>query len=227
MAVHHDTLADGEGAVAPQGVVDLLHREVTLGLRVAVEGVVTIQTLLVGVMEEDGAAGVLVVGFLTGFRTVGIACAARCTALLAFPNRGTAAVVAVGGVLAGFQTRAAVGVRDVSARAAERALVADVGVVHDAPEVLFTLDQIPVRVVDVEAVGIPRTTVEAPCAFRPVVGEVVVAVVVIVVLAEAESDGLQVVDAGDGLCLVLRLFERGQEHGREDRDDGDHDEQFN
>ena len=126
VAVHHDTLADGEGAVAPQGVVNLFSGETALDLRIAVEGVVAVEALLVRIMEEDGAAGVLVVGFLTGFRTVGVAFAAGGAAALVLPDLGGTAVVAVGGVLAGFQTRAAVGVRDVGGGAAEGPLVADV-----------------------------------------------------------------------------------------------------
>ena len=61
MAVHHDALADGEGAVAPQGVVNLFGGEAALDLRVAVEGVIAVEALLVSVVEEDGAAGVDVV----------------------------------------------------------------------------------------------------------------------------------------------------------------------
>ena len=86
MAVHHDALADGEGAVAPDAVVDLLHGVVALGLRVAVEGVVAVQALLVCVVEEDGAAGVEVVGLVAGFRAICITRAAGGAAGLAFPD---------------------------------------------------------------------------------------------------------------------------------------------
>ena len=155
MAVHHDAITGGEGAVAPDAVVDLLHGVVALDLRVAGEAVIAVEALLVGVVEEDGAAGVDVVGLVAGFRAVGVAGAAGGAAGLAFPDLVTSAVVAVGGVFDGLGSRAAVGVRDVRAGAAERPLVTDVGVVHNAPEVRVALDQVPVRVVDIEAVAVP------------------------------------------------------------------------
>ena len=231
MAVHHDALADGEGAVAPEGVVaGLLREDGTVNLLllgVAVEGVVAVQALLEGVVAEHGVAGALVFDFVAGLGAVGVALAAGLAAGLALPDLGAAAVVAVGGRLGGLLLGAAVGVHFLAGGAAEGALFADVRVVHDAPEMLFTEQQAEIRLVDVEAVVVPRAGVEAPGALRPVVGEVVVAGVVVVVLAHGEADGLQVVDAGDGAGLVLGLLEGREEHGREDCDDRDHDEQFN
>ena len=44
--------------------------------------------------------------------------------------------------------------------------------------------------------------------------------------AEGEADLLEVVDAVDALRLALGGGERREQHGREDGDDGDHDEQL-
>ena len=44
---------------------------------------------------------------------------------------------------------------------------------------------------------------------------------------EAEHHLLEIVGAGDSTGLLARLGERRQQHGSQDRDDGDYDEQFN
>ena len=53
------------------------------------------------------------------------------------------------------------------------------------------------------------------------------AAVVAHVQGEACADLLQVVRAADGLCLQTRLGERGEQHGGQNRDDGDDDQQLN
>ena len=50
--------------------------------------------------------------------------------------------------------------------------------------------------------------------------------VIITVDGIGENDLLEVGEAGDGLCLGTGLRKGGQQHGGQDRDDGDDDEEF-
>ena len=51
--------------------------------------------------------------------------------------------------------------------------------------------------------------------------------VVVAVYGAGEDDLLEVGEAGDALCLIAGFREGGQQHGGENRDDGDDDEEFN
>ena len=77
----------------------------------------------------------------------------------------------------------------------------------------FIDDQDVVALLAIAFVGFPVT--------NPVMS------VVVAVDGVGEDNLFEVGKAGDGLCLVAGLRQSGQQHGGEDRDDGDDDEEFN
>ena len=76
----------------------------------------------------------------------------------------------------------------------------------------FVDDQDVVALLAIAFVGFPVT--------NPVMG------VVVAVDGVGEDNLFEVGKAGDGLCLVAGLRQSGQQHGGENRDDGDDDEEF-
>ena len=197
VSVHPGGVAEGVGGVSP---VLILLVGLAVHLGEVVEGVaVVVHALFPGVLDEDGGGGFLEVP-------------------LVLPAVG--AVEAVGGSFAGLGGGAASapGVGRGGGGVSEGLAVTDVGVVHDAPEMVVLVEERVVGLVGVEAIGGPGDGVEP--------GEVVVPDVVGEILLDAEGDLLEVGGAGDGARLVAGLGECGEEHGGDDGDDGDDDEEL-